>query len=57
MMSDLFCLKNEQMARRSPAQRQPCYNFSSLGFPRCLVPTFDGALSMQEWRDALWARF
>jgi hypothetical protein len=24
---------------------------------RCLVPEFDGALSMQEWKDALWAKF
>lgn len=23
----------------------------------CLVPAFDGALSMQEWKDALWDRF
>ena len=24
--------------------------------PRCLFPEFDGALSMQEWKDALWAK-
>src|SRR3546814_9424091 len=25
--------------------------------PRCLIPSFDGALFSIEWRDALWDRF
>ncbi|MEO8723425.1 MAG: hypothetical protein ABI395_07870 [Sphingobium sp.] len=26
-------------------------------FHLCLVPAFDGALSAQAWKDALWDRF
>jgi len=35
-------------------------DISSLGNPECrynLVPAFDGALFIQEWKDALWDRF
>lgn len=30
---------------------------SCVSDPRCLVPAFDGALSMQEWKDGLWDGF
>ena len=28
-----------------------------LGFTRCLVPGFDGAIFSVEWKEALWARY
>ena len=45
-------LTEEQNARLGAAMSR-----EGISWPRCLVPTFDGALSMSEWKDALWDRF